>query len=176
MSGTFVPNNFSCPDFYQCVDGTPITRQCREGLWFSFNQQRCTEPFNSGCILDESICEGLPSNFKFRSNTRCSDYIHCYNHFPVPLTCWDNMWFNENSQQCEDPEKVECEIDNSTTESSNTFCNGVPDYLLTRKPGYCDLFYVCVFNEPTMELKCPDGQYFDEKLQTCNDKNFVECN
>jgi hypothetical protein len=158
----------ACGEFFQCIDGEPHGRACREGLWFSLNQQRCTEPYDTRCELDEILCLGVEDEVAVRAPTSCSEFFVCVRGTPFPGRCFNNLFFNEETGLCEPREDVDCDLE-IPIEPPLGPCDQVPDFLLARNPENCEGYFICYNNEilNDEELFCPDGQIFDVRTQVC---------
>lgn len=64
------------------VDFEPLGRVCKEGLWFNFNQQRCTLPYETTCQLDGVVCFGVENERSIQAPNDCSDFVTCINGRP----------------------------------------------------------------------------------------------
>jgi Chitin binding Peritrophin-A domain len=151
-----------------CIDGEPTERRCQEGLWFNFIQQRCTEIYESRCELDQAVCEGAEDNVAFRAPGSCIDFITCFNGIPRVGRCWNGLYFNEITGDCEPRDQVECDL-NISTEEPRGVCDGKPDFSLTDSLEDCREYFVCYANEPIERAVCPGDQVFDVKDQVCGE-------
>ena len=175
MNTTFVRNPISCGEFFQCINNEPHGRECDGRLWFNYVQQRCTEPNETFCILSSILCNDIDEDQRIRSATSCSDYIICSEGEPFPAFCNDHQWFDESRQICDEIENVECDLESLTESPFVSECNGVRDFRLVRSRESCTEHFVCITNEIRQRLTCPDGQWFDNDLQACNDSSNVFC-
>ena len=175
MNTTFVRNPIACGEFFQCINNEPHGRQCDGRMWFNFVQQRCTEASETYCILSRTLCNGVDDNQRVRSVSSCSDFIICSEGEPFPGFCDNHQWFDESRQVCDDIDNVECDLEDLTESPWTSECSGVRDFLLARSRDSCSDHFVCVGNEIRQRLTCPDGQWFDTKLQACNDASNVIC-
>ncbi|CAO1435271.1 unnamed protein product, partial [Diamesa serratosioi] len=176
VNTTFVRNPISCSEYFQCINNEPHGRECDGRLWFNYIQQRCTDPFETFCILSRTLCNGVDDEQRIRSATSCSDYIICFEGEPFPRFCNNHQWFDESRQICDDIENIECDLEDLTKSPIASECNGVRDFRLVRSRDNCTDHFVCISNEITQRLTCHDGQWFDTDLQTCNDASNVTCN
>lgn len=162
-------NSFACGEFFQCIDAEPHGRVCQEGLWFNYNQQRCTEPFMTQCELDAIVCLGVEGENAVRAPASCSEFVECIRGVPFPGRCWNNLFFNEETQRCVPPEEVQCDL-NVPTEPPRSQCDGERDFWLAGSLEGCDKYYVCYNNEILFSLDCPENQVFDYKTQVCGEE------
>lgn len=169
LDETFVAHPFACSLFYRCFQNESIEQECPPNQWFSFNQQRCTRPYDADCELDPSICS--PGDFYIPSLTRCAEYIICYDGEAIAMTCSDGKWFDPATKQFQPQEEVECDLE-KPVEPSGKICDGVGDFLLAKNPEKCSEYFVCQENRPIIKLQCPEGQCFDEERQVCDSEDY----
>lgn len=167
-NNTFVRNPMACEEFFHCINEEPHGRFCNQGLWFNFIQQRCTDPYEARCELDSWICDGVPNNRMIRSMTSCSDFVICTDGHPIPQACYGITWFDEENQICTYPDDIECDLV-TTRGPPRSVCDGQREFWLARSADSCSEFFVCINNEPRFPQTCPDGQFFDENLQSCDE-------
>ncbi|XP_055905709.1 peritrophin-48-like [Eupeodes corollae] len=100
----FVPDKATCRGYYYCADvgksadENPEWHQCKEGQFFNYKSQSCTDPLNVKC--DEDRCDGR-GNLFVNSAKSCQHYLVCQNGLSVAeRKCADEMFFDEKRQGC----------------------------------------------------------------------------
>lgn len=114
----------------------------------------------------------LPHQFE------CSSFFLCNRNDTIPpllLRCPGELRFSQASARCEDPEKVLCSRQITTTRlpaSNNpTVCpsdDRAMNYVyLMPNPKNCSQFYRCYHGEVQL-FECPSYWYFDPVFEVCN--------
>ncbi|XP_058064606.1 LOW QUALITY PROTEIN: uncharacterized protein LOC131214247 [Anopheles bellator] len=180
-AGTYVPNPLDCSRYYVCVNYYPYSLACPGGTWFDRNRLQCVPIDEAECadtvttVPTPGICYGLADGLRVPSPDSCSLFYTCYNEGGTPSFCPPGQWFNEELQDCDDPENVDCTREPSTTAQPTTgICEGQPDGRYVASPYSCTQFYVCV-NDTGYPSVCGPGLWFSEAAQDCVDPDDSEC-
>ncbi|XP_062565925.1 uncharacterized protein LOC134228158 [Armigeres subalbatus] len=186
-SGIQVPNPSACNQFYICVDEVGFPQVCNFGLWFDEDQQNCLQPEESFCDLGPPItttvaphpwimCDDVPNYSYVASTNYCYRFFQCIEGAPFPMICRGNLWFDFESQSCKNPEDVYCIVSPNppVVPSTPGICTNVTDGRQVRNPLACNQFYVCV-EGVGYSLVCPDGMWFDEFYQVCQQPSLTYC-
>lgn len=119
----YVASVDSCQWYYQCIDRIAYRLSCPLFSWFDETLQRCGSLYDVECNIEAStvttvptpptvdpldICYGQPDFILIPSNTLCERYYSCYQGIAYPNKCPSGLWFNPNTNMCDDPENVEC--------------------------------------------------------------------
>lgn len=130
------------------------------------NQQRCTPFTQVNCELDPIVCLGVSEENTVRSPTSCSEFVTCINGIPFPGRCFYNDYYDEETQRCDLPENVECDLE-LPDEPRRGPCDGARDFGLVGSDESCNHYFVCYHNEVLFSLECPEGQVFGLEEQVC---------
>jgi len=190
----YYPNPTNCKAFYQCVNGTAWQQECPADLYFNPILKVCDYKENVDCKQDtiKTIrdVEPTPSpTFKcpeeqgFYSNpTDCSKFYLCANYLAWEQQCPGKLLFNKAINQCDFPEKVDCnqkfvrqsvKIPKADPTPSPKF-QCPEDEGLFPSPTDCKKFYQC-FNHTAWQSLCPADLYFNPILKVCDFKENVDC-
>ncbi|XP_035675275.1 uncharacterized protein LOC118415011 [Branchiostoma floridae] len=132
-------------------------------------------------------CEGKP-NGDYADPEDCTMYYDCSNGIAYHMECPDGLYFNEETDQCDNPANVDCgarrrqtarrptkrPVHGKKTSSSEGFsCEGKPDGDYA-DPEDCTMYYDCS-NGIAYHMDCPDGLYFNEETDQCDNPANVDC-
>ncbi|XP_078585736.1 uncharacterized protein LOC144867557 [Branchiostoma floridae x Branchiostoma japonicum] len=115
--------------------------------------------------VDAFSCDGLEDG-DYTDPKDCSKYYACSNGIPTHMSCPPDLYFNEETDQCDYPENVDC--------GDRFSCEGLEDGDYA-DPEDCTMYYSCT-NGESNHMPCPEGLYFNEKTDQCDyPENVPEC-
>lgn len=167
-NGQFLKPGTNCKVYYDCCNGKPREKQCRQGTLFDPSKQKCEWSSLYTCIEKPKNKKCLERNGKFlKPGTNCKKYYNCKNGEPEEEQCKRNLLFNPTTETCEPmtdytcvekPERKECPTRNG-------------QFL---KPGTnCRKYYDCINGEPNIK-KCLQDTLFNPETGKCEpSKNYV---
>lgn len=155
VTGTYHPSGSSCSTFHVCRRGRLTEVSCPSDMWFDPRHKDdvlCNHP-EVVCAADNSVCDcaekypPLPPDpliesavtcladqrFHFTaSQVECGRYFVCFNEKVRRLECREGLQFNPETEQCDYPEIVNCQVRvwaTGTTERENNMkrLNKIPD-------------------------------------------------
>lgn len=99
------------------------------------------------------------------SDASCASYFVCMNGQAFESECTDGFMFNAESQTCDYPSEVNCDVCPSKA--------GVAVYN-TVYPGLCGKYILCFGTTPVVR-ECAEGLQFDPISERCNEAKIVDC-
>ncbi|XP_011870340.1 PREDICTED: uncharacterized protein LOC105563386 [Vollenhovia emeryi] len=181
-----------CTQYYECVDGERVLRDCSDGLHYDHIRQICNEPTEVKCAnfaplptVPTDWSSGIPN-----LNTRCYDensetphehdcrfYYKCSNGKKILKTCPENLYFNPTLRVCDFSENVAChsESANLPTASTSTKCRATTGTIKIPHETDCNLYYVCEDGIDTLKT-CPPKLVFNSILKVCDFPENYICN
>jgi len=141
----------------------------------------CYNPNKLTC--DENYCQNknkleCPGKFSgiYKDSKECSRYIMCdlvkNELFARHVYCIDGYHYNPSKQTCEPKEIAGCEKMETT---QNYKCPQNVDGWHA-DPNNCSMYYVCENNQTLVsKMSCPDEYHYNALKQTCQAKEFAEC-
>ncbi|XP_065076078.1 uncharacterized protein LOC135699719 [Ochlerotatus camptorhynchus] len=176
-----------CYRYYKCVSGSPFPMICPGDLWFDMRQQRCRDPADVECIVEDEpprlpptagICNGVTNSVQVPNPRSCNQFYICVDEIGFPQICGPGLWFNEDQQLCLPPGETSCDLGPPTTTTIAphpwALCDQIPDYSYVSNPNYCYRFFQCIDGAP-YPMICRGNLWFDEEHQICSDPDEVEC-
>jgi Chitin binding Peritrophin-A domain len=109
----FVKNpNGDCQDYFLCYNGKSETRRCPDGHIFYENEQICDFWDHGHCTYTNDQCHGKEHLAAVdRPTGTCASYYLCEYGRGVPYNCPEGLYFDNENQMCNFPEKVDCRPD-----------------------------------------------------------------
>ncbi|CAD7005523.1 unnamed protein product [Ceratitis capitata] len=165
----------TCTKYVLCYAGTPIIRECRDGLQYNAETDRCDFPQYVDCVDNLCTIYNDPKNITFlQSKASCGKFYICMDGTAYPQTCSNGLLFNEDCNCCDFPDKVRCNI---TAVSRNILpyakvpprradieCPAVgANFFAHPDPAK---YYYCL-NGQGVVLECTPGLVYDTELETC---------
>lgn len=102
----------TCTQYVICYYGIPVLRECRDGLQYNAETDRCDFPQYVDCV--DSECMRLPELTQLifiPSKASCSKYYICAHGVPENYTCTEGLHFSTDCDCCDYPKKAKCEVD-----------------------------------------------------------------
>ena len=105
----FLPHASVCAKYVLCYAGTPIIKDCAEGMAFDPAQNGCVDESLTECLDNPcpAVDSALPDYFPHPRD--CGKYFICYLGQPIEFTCPAPNVFDPTIDGCNAPEKVEGE-------------------------------------------------------------------
>lgn len=190
---TRLPSDVSCSEYLECINNSPVRRECPPGQYFDLNTSECNDSENVECAADTTTnapvtrpgpqinCTGL-NNFDYvPSPVSCSEYYQCIDNDAFLISCPRGLYFSRERQTCTYPNQANCVLDQPETipppptrPPPTISCVGVPNFRFVRSLMSCENYYQCIDGNAFL-LSCPVGQFFDEQRQTCDRAENVDC-
>lgn len=100
-----IPNPGSCEEYYLCVNGMALPRQCSSGLHFSRTLGTCVHPDVAECFLDG--CP--PGQLGFLPHEEdCNLYYLCFGGNKHLMSCPNDLHWSVETNSCMDPYEAGC--------------------------------------------------------------------
>lgn len=101
----------TCTKYVLCFDGTPVIRQCSDGLQYNALTDRCDYPQYVDCVDNLCSRNNNPDDIVFiPSKARCDKYYICMDGLPQVQNCTSGLQYNPSTQSCDFPSKVNCTV------------------------------------------------------------------
>ncbi|XP_018337851.1 PREDICTED: uncharacterized protein LOC108745930 [Trachymyrmex septentrionalis] len=181
-----LPHECNCTQYYECIDGKQILRDCSDGLHYDYVRQICNVPIEAKCndftttipqssfptIPDSSKC--YDENNEIPHENDCRFYYKCNNGEKILKTCPRNLYFNPKLRVCDYPENVACNVEgNIPSTSTPTKCKTITETTNIPHETDCNLYYVCE-NGVSILKKCSPNLVFNPILKVCDfPENYV---
>lgn len=167
----------SCEKYVLCIGGARIKRNCAPGFHFSRDFRSCVQPEIANCEdedgeEDEETCPEKDdlTNLVFLPNREnCEKYYLCFGGGQIPFSCANGLHWNRKENMCMVKDEAGCKFF-----SYDVSCQSTTGLEYHRDQSDCQSYVVCQDGKPRKEF-CNDGFLWDQKLQTCNVANLVEC-
>lgn len=99
----------NCSEFYLCIGGEAVLRQCAPGLEFNTEFQQCMLKEDANCVFSECPPFNYPLTF-LRSTSSCNEFSICFYGEPVPHNCADGLHWDQEHEWCTVPEEANCDV------------------------------------------------------------------
>ncbi|XP_018373002.1 PREDICTED: uncharacterized protein LOC108767562 isoform X2 [Trachymyrmex cornetzi] len=186
MQQVLLPHECDCTQYYECIDGKQILRDCSDGLHYDYVRQICNVPIEAKCndfttTIPESSFPTIPDSSKcYDENNEipyehdCRFYYKCNNGKKILKTCPRNLYFNPKLRVCDYPENVVCNVEgNISSTSTPTKCETMTETTNIPHETDCNLYYVCE-NGISILKKCSPNLVFNPILKVCDfPENYV---
>ncbi|EDW72612.2 uncharacterized protein Dwil_GK17093 [Drosophila willistoni] len=170
----------TCSKYVLCYFGTPVLRECPDGLQYNSETDRCDFPEIVDCV--DSQCSIYSNAYQLHfvaSKKACDTYFICGNGIPKELTCAPGLYFSEKCLCCDLPKYSDCNITaldrkkplpplkRSSLERSELSC---PPHGIHFYPHQTlqDSYYYCVHGHGLI-LNCTPGLVYDPTIQECRE-------
>ncbi|GFY53350.1 uncharacterized protein TNIN_373511 [Trichonephila inaurata madagascariensis] len=168
-NGYYLKPGTNCEIYYDCCNGKPTEKRCRQGTFFDPSKRKCEWSSLYTCIEKPKNKKCLTRNGKFlKPGTNCRKYYKCKNGEPEEEQCQRNFLFNPASETCESlndytcvekPERKECPTRNGR---------------FLRPGTNCRKYYDCINGEPNIK-KCPPDTLFNPETGQCESSRQYVC-
>lgn len=179
--GVFIKMPDSCRDYQQCWRSNIVNGTCPAGMFFNAYRGGCDDPKNVDC---EEPKPEVPEYVKCSvSGTFIADGLNCDGYFYCGLetdgefemihgNCPPGRFFDPaDDGMCLPRTEVKCSYNRCVTHGH--------DYLqmVNIDGDGCTGFSICQKGKEIARARCPDGQYFNEWTQFCDDIeiNYIAC-
>nr|NP_648647.1 uncharacterized protein Dmel_CG10725 [Drosophila melanogaster]AAN11837.1 uncharacterized protein Dmel_CG10725 [Drosophila melanogaster]AOQ09959.1 CG10725-RB [synthetic construct] len=172
----------TCTKYVLCFDGTPVIRQCSDGLQYNALTDRCDYPQYVDCVDNLCSRNNNPDDIVFiPSKARCDKYYICMDGLPQVQNCTSGLQYNPSTQSCDFPSKVNCTVE-SLQRNILPFARAPPRLADIECPSEGahfiahqkrqDAYYYCL-NGRGVTLDCTPGLVFDAKREECREPHLV---
>jgi hypothetical protein len=159
-----VPDPESCENFFLCVNGMALPRQCSPGLHFSRTAGTCVHPDVAECVLQ--VCG--PGLGFLPHEDNCNKYYLCFGGNQFPMRCPNDFHWSVETNSCQDPLDAGCEDFDEVIECPATGIEQIP------YPDDCERYILCV-NGLEIPLQCAPGLHFSPVTRTCMVPSEAKC-
>ncbi|XP_018053081.1 PREDICTED: uncharacterized protein LOC108690346 [Atta colombica] len=181
-----LPHECDCTQYYECIDGKQILRDCSDGLHYDYVHQICNVPIKAKCndfttMIPQSSFPTIPDSSKcYDENNEiphendCRLYYKCNNGEKILKTCPRNLYFNPKLRVCDYPENVACNVEENIPSTSTPIkCKTITETTNIPHETNCNLYYVCD-NGVSILKKCSPNLVFNPILKVCDfPENYV---
>lgn len=160
-----IPNSESCEEYFLCVNGNKLARNCPNGLHFSRSTLTCTDPDTAQCFLD-----GCPPNELgfLPHEDDCTKYYLCFWGNKHLMRCPNDLHWSVEENACLDEQEAGCEDFDDNIECPPTGIDQIP------YPDDCEKYVLCI-NGVEIVLTCAPGLHFSPTTRTCQTPEKAEC-
>ncbi|KAM7355568.1 protein obstructor-E-like [Cochliomyia hominivorax] len=171
----------TCTKYVLCYAGTPVVRECIDGLQYNAETDRCDFPQYVDCVDDMCTIFNNPKNITFiGSKAACDKYYICMNGLTHALNCSKGLQFNPECDCCDFPSRVNCTISalqrnikplsRIPPKAADIRCpqDGVHFYPHKDENKY----YFCMKGRGVI-MDCTPGLVYDPLKTTCREKKYV---
>ncbi|CRL06411.1 CLUMA_CG019569, isoform A [Clunio marinus] len=191
------PDDIQCDKYYECNGGIAKEHLCADGLVFDVNIKRiskCDQPFNVDCGDRTELqpprgtneyCPRKNGIFAHPDETICDIFYSCVDGEYIETKCVGGLHFDEYSGTCVWPEVANrencqehkkklkdgfvCPKDGRKNDASGQVI-AHPHYAHSED---CQKFYVCLNGIEPRELRCEDGESFNDETKRCDSSDNV---
>lgn len=101
----------TCTKYVLCYAGTPVIRECCDGLQYNAETDRCDFPQFVDCVDDMCTIFNNPQNITFiGSKAACDKYYVCMNGLTYARNCSKGLQFNPECDCCDFASRVNCSV------------------------------------------------------------------
>ncbi|KAF8782087.1 hypothetical protein HNY73_012417 [Argiope bruennichi] len=182
-----------CNYYYNCKDGNPSLRVCRNGRYYDVTSNSCQYEVDCGnrkpdyeqrpTIQPEKfVCPSKSG--KYPHERDCSAFYKCDNRKYKIHYCSKGKLYNERKRTCESENKVTCgsriHPDMDPDEPEDKVIDPYPNYYCDsnfgryRHDDYCNWYYQCSDGRPSVR-ECKRGKRYDSYSRRCRVKDEVSC-
>ncbi|KAH8270061.1 hypothetical protein KR018_003463, partial [Drosophila ironensis] len=172
----------TCTKYVLCFDGTPVLRECSDGLQYNSQIDRCDYPQYVDCVDNLCIRQNNPEDIVYiASKAHCDKYYVCLNGQPITRNCSYGLQFNNQTKACDFRSKVNCDVE-SLQRNIQPFARAPPRRAGIKCPSEGahfiahetrkDAYYYCL-NGQGVTLDCTPGLVFDAQRGECREPHFV---
>lgn len=121
---TYVRSPNACYLYYSCINGIAYPQSCSEGLYFSTELQRCVNPAESDCDIEDipelpeapapepsPLCSGVRNYGYIAEPSSCEWYYQCIDEIAYMLSCPKSFVFSYEKQRCGNRFEFVCRLD-----------------------------------------------------------------
>ncbi|KAH8314910.1 hypothetical protein KR074_011945, partial [Drosophila pseudoananassae] len=166
----------TCEKYVLCFDDTPVVRKCAPGLQYNDQTDRCDYPQYVDCAENLCIRQNNPQAIVYASSkSRCDKYYICLNGLPIAQNCTSGLKFNNETDSCDFPSKVQCEVETlqrniqpfarAPPRRANIECPAEGAHFIAHEKRQ-DAYYYCL-NGRGITLDCTPGLVFDAQIGEC---------
>ncbi|XP_053956291.1 protein obstructor-E [Anastrepha ludens] len=165
----------TCTKYVLCYAGTPIVRECCDGLQYNAETDRCDFPQYVDCVDNMCSIFNDPNNITFlTSKAACDKYFICMDGNAYAQNCSNGLQFNKSCNCCDFPENVKCNI-TAAARNIMPYSKMPPrradidcpvdgaNLIAHRDPAK---YYYCL-NGMGVLLECTPGLVYDAKMEAC---------
>ncbi|KAH8379272.1 hypothetical protein KR009_003965 [Drosophila setifemur] len=172
----------TCTKYVLCFDGTPVIRQCSDGLQYNAQTDRCDYPQYVDCVDNMCIRDNNPADIVYiASKALCGKYYVCLNGLPMAQNCTQGLQYNSATQSCDFPSRVNCTVETlqrnilpfarAPPRKADIECPSEGAHFLAHQKRQ-DAYYYCL-NGRGVILDCTPGLVFDAQRGECREPQFV---
>lgn len=101
----------TCTKYVLCYAGTPVVRECCDGLQYNAETDRCDFPQYVDCVDNMCTIFNDPTNITFlASKANCDKYYVCMDGAANARNCSNGLQFNTACNCCDFPSRVNCTV------------------------------------------------------------------
>ncbi|BFF96894.1 protein obstructor-E [Drosophila madeirensis] len=172
----------TCTKYVLCFDGTPVLRQCSDGLQYNAQTDRCDYPQFVDCVDNLCVRQNNPADIVYiASKSLCDKYFVCVDGLPQVQNCTRGLQYNPATTSCDFPSKVNCTVETlqrnilpyakAPPRSAGSVCPAEGTHFYAHKTRQ-DAYYYCL-NGRGVTLDCTPGLIYDAKREECREPQFI---
>ncbi|XP_013191925.2 chondroitin proteoglycan-2-like [Amyelois transitella] len=133
----------NCNQYYHCVHGLLIVRNCSANLYFNPETEKCDWPINVDCDNyednDADDCSSGKAEGQFLVHENCNQYYRCVHGNLIEYTCNPGLEFNFETLQCDWSHNVNCdEVTPTPDDITSVTETDIPDVEITTPTDNCE--------------------------------------
>uniref|UniRef100_A0A1I8M7T4 Chitin-binding type-2 domain-containing protein n=1 Tax=Musca domestica TaxID=7370 RepID=A0A1I8M7T4_MUSDO len=171
----------TCTKYVLCYAGTPVVRECCDGLQYNAETDRCDFPQYVDCVDNMCTIFNDPTNITFlASKAYCDKYYVCVDGQANARNCSNGLQFNTECDCCDFPSKVNCTI-STLQRNIKPFAKSPPKAADIKCPSEGSHFYPHInpekyyfcLNGRGVILECTPGLVYDKSMETCREPSNI---
>jgi hypothetical protein len=109
-NGVTLPSVDYCESYALCFNGLEINLECPENHWYDFLQNICLPESEAMCYKLHSTQQCPKDGLSAIPHPEsCSKYFICFDGESIERECFDGLHWNNEEQQCMQPELAGCQ-------------------------------------------------------------------
>lgn len=177
----YVGDTFNCANWYKCDKATTVNQGvCPTNQYFDQTLKACVYKSSTTCNATYELCQVVPKGIKIKDELNCNKYITCASGVAKSNVCDTGLYYDVVSGDCIKKSLVSCEKHPHPEDACGTKKLAIRDKFV-RDQATCRGYFYCrdlgsgIPDTSPVWKQCPEGLFFNEELQGCQDRSSVSC-